>query len=536
MSETHARVGRVLIVDDDEKLRFILRAHLKAAGYEVAEAADGRAGLAAAVEFRPDVIVMDITMPILDGITATRQIKADPRTAGCQVIMLTANSRTEDVIIGLDAGATEYVAKPFEVAELLARVRTALQLGRAHQQLDDLNSQLASEVHRKTRRLQILYHFNRSLSVAESVDEVLDLIVESARQATESRRISILMKADDGDSELRCVRAVGISPEVVERIRLRPDDGIAGRVFSSGATLVAERYGPSRTQDDRYSSDAFLSTPLTSDSRSTGLQTLGVLNVTNKEDGVPFSDEEIECIRSIADAGAVALNSQIHRRRLKDSVRVLLLTLGRLAEYRDEETALHLERVREYARILARALVATPEYGEQVTPAFVDDIYQAAPLHDIGKVGIPDEILNKTGPLTTEEFNIMKNHTEIGRRVLQLAVAETGPVPLLQMCVDIAYGHHERYDGRGYPQGVSGDDIPLAARIIAAVDAYDAMTSRRCYKDPVPHEEAVERIRAAAGEHFDPVVADALIRNEAEFAETRRGLTDVDVPELHLAI
>ncbi|MDO8630058.1 MAG: HD domain-containing phosphohydrolase, partial [Phycisphaerales bacterium] len=144
------------------------------------------------------------------------------------------------------------------------------------------------------------------------------------------------------------------------------------------------------------------------------------------------------------------------------------------------------------------------------------------PMHDIGKVGIPDEILAKPGKLTDEEFQIMKTHTDIGRRVLSQALDPAHPVPLLQMCIDIAHGHHERYDGKGYPRRIRGEGIPLSARIIALVDAYDAITSRRRYKDAKPHEQAVEIIRCEAGRHFDPVIVDAFLRCESRFNEVRK--------------
>jgi putative two-component system response regulator len=147
-------------------------------------------------------------------------------------------------------------------------------------------------------------------------------------------------------------------------------------------------------------------------------------------------------------------------------------------------------------------------------------------MHDIGKVGIPDEILAKPDKLTDEEFQIMKTHTDIGRRVLSQAADPAHPVPLLEMCIDIAHGHHERWDGKGYPRRIRGEDIPLSARIIALVDAYDAITSRRRYKDAKPHEQAVEIIRSEAGRHFDPVIVEAFLRCEGLFDGVRERLEE----------
>jgi len=204
----------------------------------------------------------------------------------------------------------------------------------------------------------------------------------------------------------------------------------------------------------------------------------------------------------------------------------LLQTVGHLAEYRDEETTLHIERVSRLARILAKELVREGPYASVVTEDFIDALVQAAPMHDIGKVGIPDEILTKPGRLTDEEFQIMKTHTDIGRRVLSRAFDPAHPVPLLQMCIDIVYCHHERYDGTGYPRRIAGDAIPLAARIIALVDAYDAITSHRRYKAARDHAEAVEIIRSEGGKHFDPVLVDAFLRCHEAFNQTRMAFAE----------
>jgi putative two-component system response regulator len=147
-------------------------------------------------------------------------------------------------------------------------------------------------------------------------------------------------------------------------------------------------------------------------------------------------------------------------------------------------------------------------------------------MHDLGKVGIPDEILTKPGKLTDEEFQIMKTHTDIGRRVLSKAVDPECPNPLLQMCIEIAYSHHERFDGKGYPQRLVGKSIPLSARIIALVDAYDAITSKRRYKAAEPHEKAVNIIRSEAGHHFDPTIVEAFLECQDQFETLRSRYED----------
>jgi response regulator RpfG family c-di-GMP phosphodiesterase len=515
--------GKVLLVDDDQRLTCILSAHLVNVGFEVRTARNGREGVEIALEFLPDVIVMDLSMPVMDGMEATARLKQDPRTQKTPIVILTAKSTTENLVSGLEAGALEYVCKPFSIEELIARVRSMHRLAVTGRELDRLNHYLRDEVARKTRRLELLYNYAQGLNKAASLDEVLDLVIDVVREATGSKRISFMLTEDDGQ-HLVCRRAVGIAPELVERIRVRAVEGIAGQVFSSGKTLSAwaiPNAAAAAAADNRYGSHAFLCTPLIASSQNAPGEILGVLNVTEKNNGESFSEEEIECIRSIADSAAIALHNQRSRTRLERSVQVLLKTVGRLGEYRDEETAVHLERVQDYVRILARELARTEKYRGVITGKFIDDLYHAAPLHDIGKVGVPDDILTKHGPLTEREFQIMKTHTIIGRQTLELALAETGPVPLLQMCIDIAHGHHEKFDGSGYPRGVSGEAIPLSARIIALADAYDAITSKRRYKDAIAHDDAVEIIRRESGKHFDPDVVAAFERRIPDFERIR---------------
>ncbi len=521
--------GSILIVEDEAELRFILSAHMRAAGFDVLEASDGAAAVRVAKESQPDVVIMDIGLPVLDGIAATRALRADERTKHIPVIMLTARSGTDDIVRGLEAGAQEYLPKPFDVSELLARVRTVHRLAIASRDLDRLNSQLEVEVGIKTQRLQRLYEFMRDLNQADSRDSILDLLIRCVEQATGARRVSLFVT--DGTGEyLVCERAIGLDKSKLARIAIKDVEGVTAQVFKSGMSLAAKTYGRSRTPDRGYERDAFLSTPLVSTLLETADGIIGVLNVTDKQDDTPFSEEEIDCIRSVADAAAIALDNVTRRSRMQQSVRVLLQTLGHLAEYRDEETTRHLDRVTKLARILGEQLRQGGPYAAQVTDEFVEMLVQAAPMHDIGKVGIPDEILTKPGALTEEEFQIMKTHTEIGRRVLSRAVDHACPVPLLQMCIDIAHCHHERWDGRGYPKRRAGRDIPLAARIIAVVDAYDAITSQRCYKAAKTHEQAVEIIQSDSGTHFDPALVDAFVASRDQFNSVRERFADPPVP------
>ena len=205
---------------------------------------------------------------------------------------------------------------------------------------------------------------------------------------------------------------------------------------------------------------------------------------------------------------------------------VTIFTLAKLAEFRDPETGAHLERVRGYSRALARQLQHTPEFRETIDDEFVRLVYETSPLHDIGKVAIPDSILLKPGRLTEQEFDVMKTHTSHAAQMLAEAIQEFPNAAFLRMAHDIALAHHERYDGSGYPRGLAGDDIPLCARIVALADVYDALTSQRVYKEAMSHEAAKSLIVNERGRHFDPAIVDAFLNIADQFLALRTRCTD----------
>lgn len=202
--------------------------------------------------------------------------------------------------------------------------------------------------------------------------------------------------------------------------------------------------------------------------------------------------------------------------------RVAVFSLARVAESRDQENAGHLTRIRGYAQILAERMALEGPYCEQIDRLFLDDLYHASPLHDIGKVGIPDDILLKPGTLTIDEYVVMQRHTVIGANILDEAVAESNGGGFLAMAALVARFHHERVDGRGYPVGLFGQEIPLAARIVALADAYDAITSDRPYKQALSPSCARDLIRRDRGRHFDPAVVDAFEATFPDFLELQQ--------------
>ncbi len=198
---------------------------------------------------------------------------------------------------------------------------------------------------------------------------------------------------------------------------------------------------------------------------------------------------------------------------------VAVFALANLADSRDPETGEHLARMRIYSQILAEHLSETGPYSHVIDDAFLDDLFRSSPLHDIGKVGLPDSILLKPGKLTSEEFDAMKQHTEIGARTLEDAARSSADGSFFSFAAKIARHHHERWDGTGYPDGIKGLDIPLEARIVAVADVFDALTSKRVYKDAYPVEKARKIIEEGSGNHFDPEVVEAFFACYDRFTE-----------------
>jgi putative two-component system response regulator len=214
---------------------------------------------------------------------------------------------------------------------------------------------------------------------------------------------------------------------------------------------------------------------------------------------------------------------------LRISQEVTMVALASLAETRDNETGNHILRTQHYVLALATHLRDHARFSAALSEEVVDRVFKAAPLHDIGKVGIPDRILLKPGRLDADEFEIMKTHTTLGRDAIENAQRRVGvSVPLLEVAKEIALSHQEKWDGSGYPEGLAGEAIPLSARLMAVADVYDALISRRVYKAPMSHEQAAAIIVAGAGQHFDPDISDAFVALQAQFQMISSRFDDQD--------
>ena len=256
----------------------------------------------------------------------------------------------------------------------------------------------------------------------------------------------------------------------------------------------------------------------------------GYFAVFRQDTDQPFHTGDVKILEAVASQTSLAMSNARVIEEQKKLFDVSIFSLARLAESRDKETGAHLERISNFARVLAEQVSSTEKYRARMNSGYVDAIYRSSPLHDIGKVGIPDSILLKPGKLTPAEWVIMKTHSAIGGDTLRDAETrlEAAGETFLTLGKLIAYYHHEKWDGSGYPEGLSGEQIPLSARIVALADAYDAITSKRCYKEAESHEVARAEIIRSSGSHFDPDIVEAFLRVEDEFQAIRRAFENPD--------
>ncbi|MFW6288155.1 MAG: HD-GYP domain-containing protein [Spirochaetota bacterium] len=362
----------LMIVDDSPDALGALESVLRSLGYRVAAFSNGRSALAAAAYDPPDMFILDISMPGMDGYELSTRLRENRASADTPIIFLSGHDEPEDKSRAYAAGAVDYLVKPFEMRELALRVDTHLGMRAAHRELE------------------------------------------------------------------------------LDNVRLRQ-----------------------------------------------------------------LLDEQT--------------------REVMDSQLATIFALAKLAENRDNDTGRHIERTQRYCIILAEELGKTPEFATVVDETFRLNLYHAAPLHDIGKVGISDSVLLKPGPLTPEEFELIKTHAMLGYETLRVVQEMYPRNDFIATGAEIARWHHERWDGTGYPDGLAKDDIPLSARIMAVADVYDALRSERPYKPAIPHAEVVNRVVADRGRHFDPAAVDAFLAVEREFERVSNALVDECEPVHGLA-
>ncbi len=525
--ESQEHRGSVLVVDDDPAIRRLYRRLLERDGFQVHEAGDGLAALELARALTPDVILMDVEMPGMSGLECTRNLQADPAHNGAPIIFVSGNGADEDVREGLRAGAQDYIMKPFRNDEFVLRVRAMSRIQRGRLNLLR-NISLRGE---QVRAMRILFDLSCSLASAEHLDAIITQVVTATAELMRCGRVSIMIP-DDRGRNLSIAGAIGIETELSAKIQVPVGSAIAGRVFASGEAIVLNTQGESTDWSGRYESDFFASVPLASKALVVPEKVVGVLNITERHGKREFERHEIEYLDLVCNMAASAMEQFRSRRARVRGHSAIVIGLATLAEYRDSDTGKHLERVNRYALLLAAELRRSGR-APTIDDVFMEHLGQAMPLHDIGKVAVSDSILLKRGALTDTEFSEMKRHVEVGATAIQTVIERVPDAEFLLVARDIARHHHERFDGTGYPCGLRGDQIPLPARIAAVADVYDALTTKRPYKDAFTHEHAAGIIRESAGAHFDPEVVDAFLEVEQGIIDIALALNDEDPGSHH---
>ena len=468
---THGgRSAVILVVDDDEGIREVLSSFLKLEGFRVLTAPHGVDALRTLAQQPVSLVVSDVDMPIMDGLTLLDELKRlHPEEV---TLMSTGDDRAQTVVEAMKRGAFDYVVKPFKIQDVIQTVGRALE----HQRLQAENIELQGAL--------ALYRLADELQDETCLETIVTVCAETFRVQARADRVSIVL-ADGGEGDERAWGA-GIGPRLG-----RTDLTSAARAVQH-ATLASEgrvhRFIESTEKSELISS--LVISPL-----HTSTEHLGWL-VAVRDAGRPFSEGDRKLATILAERLALSVHNARLAETLEDSFRSTIQAFVTSLEEKDEYTAGHSERVADYARLTAQAL--------GLSAALVEQAHQGGRLHDIGKLPLPDELLNKPGPLTSQEYEALKRHTTYGYELLR-------PIPFFQALLPAVWSHHERWDGRGYPQGLAGEEIPLTARIMAVADSYDAMTSDRAYRKAMTHEDAVHELRRCAGRQFDPKVVDAFL-------------------------
>ena len=529
---------KVLCVDDEPNVLDGLRRQLRRK-FEVTTALGPQAGLETVASAGPFAVVLaDYNMPGMNGVEFLSEVGR--RAPGTVTAMLTGRADLDIAVSALHAGHVfRFLNKPC-APELLEQTLTdcleqyrlvtaermlTAELNGANENLRVLNEDLEHRVEARTAEIRSLYHFVSELSGLDQLEDVGRLVVTTTAHMLQSRRVSLMLPDASGEY-LTIAAAVGLPEELVAKVRVPVGAPIAGRAFAEAESLVVNEPGQLAGYAQRYDTDFFSVVPLVSTALPTPGRPVGVINVTEHADGAGYDAASVATLQAIAQAAAIAIQNQIRLRERNEARDAIILALAKLAEHRDPETGAHLERVQIYCRMLSETLARTPPYSAVIDRVFIESIERSSPLHDIGKVGIRDHILLKPGRLTPEEFEIMKTHATIGGDTIRTLLARRKPQGFLAMGMEVAYAHHEKFDGSGYPRGLAGEDIPLCARILAVADVYDALTSQRVYKPAMPHEQAAGIIREGSGAHFDPALVAAFFERESEFARVAIELRD----------
>ncbi|HOX44924.1 MAG TPA: response regulator [Myxococcota bacterium] len=475
----HDESHRVLVVDDEKVIREILSDFLTMEGYIVHAAEDGQQALAELEQRAYNLVITDLKMPKMGGLELLEEI--DRRSLNVLTVIMTGFGTVETAIEAMKKGAYDYILKPFKVEEVIHIVQRGLEKQRL--QMENIQLKEALSIYTLSDKL------NRTLSL----EHILEIIVDTALRESHADVTTLLLRAErTGQFEVRLRRA----PEGKEP---------AHKLEALNLVEILEHYREDRpvlyhgNRATRFFTDdsadhpvcSIISVPL-----KIRLEIIGMLNVYSYTRGRKFAEGQRKMLSILADRASSAIDNAQLFQNLQRSFQQTIQGFARAMEAKDPYTHGHSDRVMQYARLITRGLGLDKPLEEKISTA--------ALMHDIGKIGIPLDALNKPQKLTREEYELFKEHPDKGRRILE-------PLEFLRDIVPAIYHHHEQFDGTGYPLGLRGEEIPLDARILAVADTYDAMTSDRAYRKALSHEIAVAELRRCAGTQFDPRIVAVFI-------------------------
>ncbi|MCL5959847.1 MAG: GAF domain-containing protein [Chloroflexi bacterium] len=482
----------IMVVEDDPIIAELLAGLLGTEGYSAILVDSGESALQIlkgrllgleANRQKVDLILLDILLPGIDGYKVCHTVKDDPNLKYIPVIMLTARASTSDRVLGLELGANDYISKPFECAEVVARIKSTLRASRMERELLQRNKELAA--------INII-----ATTTEQSLDleEVLHLALDTVLEVTGLEAGGImLLDAEEETLSYHIWR--GLSAEFVSGVAgLKLGEGIAGRVALSGEPILTEDISAdprlTRYVVRKEGLQCFASVPLKSKNR-----VLGVLCIGSRS-GCKLSSADADLLNAIGNQIGIALdNAQVYR-KLRTGYLNTIRSLSKAIDARDPHTMGHSEMVARGAVLTGKKLGLSRDELELIECAGL--------LHDVGKIGTREAVLLKDGELDPQEREEMRRHVIVGKEILE-------PISELRRIVPWVYHHHEYYDGTGYPSALKGQEIPLAARILAVVDSYCAMLSDRPYSAAWTKERAIQEVRQGAGTQFDPTVVRAFV-------------------------
>ncbi len=490
---TNEERPRVLIVDDEKFIRDILADFLGMEGYIVRTAEDGAAAVNELTQARYDLIISDLKMPRMGGLELLEAIAVHAPQA--LTVIMTGFGTVETAIDAMKRGAYDYILKPFKVEEVIHVVQRGIEKQR-----------LAAENLRLKEALS-LYKVSEAITASLSLEQVVETLSETAAHEIHADVVSTWL--DDGEGSF------------FERQRMVPNIDFAGcGSFSSEAfktrfatdAFVLE-HGPRGAEFFRdppeFPPVSLLAIPLRMQTRLLGWVIAASFSKSKR-----FDEGQRKMLAIVASRAAAAIENARLYEDLRATFQQTIEGLARAIDKMDRYTSGHSERVSFYAVYLATRMNLSLDQ--------IEIVRQSALMHDIGKIGCAMN-LNKPGKLTQDEYEIFKRHPAYGRDILD-------PIKFLHPLVPGVHLHHERWDGRGYPLGLKGNDVPVIARIIAIADTYDAMTSDRAYRRALPHEVALAEIERCATSQFDPELAAIFAKHIDEHREERRS-QGIIIPE-----